>query len=66
MTKVKNGILLNYDHFLGLAGLQVNRAALDQKSLGAQLGTMYTITEINHPSERQRRIREGMLRGTTD
>jgi len=55
-----------YDHFLGLAGLQVNRAALDQKSLGAQLGTMYTITEIEHPSERQRRIREGMLRGTTD
>ncbi|MGA8871581.1 MAG: hypothetical protein WB460_10615 [Candidatus Acidiferrales bacterium] len=55
-----------YNDFLGLAGLQVNRAALDQKSLGAQLGTMYTISEIEHPSERQRRIREGMLRGTTD
>ena len=44
----------------------MNRAALDQKSLGAQVGTMYTITEIEHPSERQRRIREGMLRGMTD
>jgi predicted metalloprotease with PDZ domain len=55
-----------YDHFFGIAGLEVKRAALNQESLGAQLGPTYLVTEIDHPTERQRRIREGVLRGTTD
>lgn len=55
-----------YNDFLGVAGLQVKAAAAGQDNLGAQLGPMYVITEIDHPSERQRRIREGVLRGTTE
>ncbi len=55
-----------FNDFLGIAGLQVKAAASDQQSLGAQLGPMYVITEIDHPSERQHRIREGILHGVTD
>ncbi len=55
-----------YNDFLGVAGLQVKAAASGRDSLGAQLAPMYVITEVDHPTERQRRIREGMLRGTTD
>ena len=55
-----------YNDFLGVAGLQVKAAGAGQENLGAQLGPMYVITEIDHPTERQRRIREGVLRGTTD
>jgi predicted metalloprotease with PDZ domain len=55
-----------YNRFLGVAGLQVKAAASDEEGLGGQLGPMYIVTEVDHPNARQRRIREGILRGTTD
>ena len=48
-----------YGKFLSIAGLQLEQG-------GANGGGVYTISEISHPSERQRRIREGLLRGTTN
>ena len=48
-----------FDKFLDLAGLQL-------KIEGAKAGGAYSITEVPHPTDRQRRIREGLLRGTTD
>jgi predicted metalloprotease with PDZ domain len=47
-----------FDKFLDLAGLQLN-------IVGAK-GGAYSITEAPHPTDRQRRIRDGILRGTTD
>jgi len=42
----------------------------EQLSISYALGTAtrmrYSISEIPHPSSRQRRIREGILRGVTD
>ncbi|MGC2333530.1 MAG: hypothetical protein WA581_18920 [Candidatus Acidiferrales bacterium] len=55
-----------YDDFLGIAGLQLKSARAGQGSAAAQAGPSYVITEIDHPTDRQRRIREGVLRGTTD
>jgi predicted metalloprotease with PDZ domain len=49
-----------YNDFLGIAGLQVKSAT------PAQAGASYAITEIDRPTERQRRIRDGVLHGTTD
>ena len=43
-----------YDAFLGIAGLQL------------KTDNGYTISEISHPTDRQRRIREGFLHGSTD
>lgn len=34
--------------------------------LGTKEDTRYSVKELPHPSDRQRRIREGILRGTTD
>ena len=34
--------------------------------VGSREDRQYSISEMPHPSERQRRIREGLLRGTTD
>ena len=34
--------------------------------LGAREDTRYSIKEISHPTDRQHRIREGILHGTTD
>jgi predicted metalloprotease with PDZ domain len=55
-----------YDDFLGVAGLQLKSASALRDSLALRLGSSYAITEIEHPTERQIRIREGLLRGTTD
>jgi len=55
-----------YNDFLGIAGLQVKPASPSQESLGAQLGPSYIVTEVDHPSDRQHRILEGVLRGTDD
>jgi predicted metalloprotease with PDZ domain len=43
-----------YNDFLGLAGLQL------------KTDVVYSISDIPHPSDRQRRIREGLLHGSTD
>jgi predicted metalloprotease with PDZ domain len=53
-----------YNDFLAVAGLALNATA-DQLASG-QLGEHLSISEIAHPSERQHRIREGLLRGTTN
>ena len=43
-----------YNDFLDLAGLQLKS------------DVVYSISEIPHPTDRQRRIREGLLHGSTD
>ncbi len=43
-----------YSDFLGIAGLQL------------KTDNGYAISEISHPTDRQRRIREGFLHGSTD
>jgi predicted metalloprotease with PDZ domain len=55
-----------YDDFLGIAGLHLKSAASLQDRFAVTTGASDGITEIDHPTERQRRIREGLLRGTTD
>lgn len=49
-----------YNDFLSFAGLTLNSEPQDNR------GVRYSISETPHPSDRQRRIREGILRGTTD
>jgi predicted metalloprotease with PDZ domain len=49
-----------YDEFLAAAGLR-----LDLHGVGG-VGAQYSIVEIPHPTDRQLRIREGLLRGTTN
>jgi len=48
-----------YDKFLSIAGLQLQQG-------GASNGDAYSIVELPHPTERQRRILDGLLHGTTD
>jgi predicted metalloprotease with PDZ domain len=48
-----------YDKFLEVAGLQL-------KIEGAKARGAYAIVEVPHPAGRQLRIREGLLRGTTE
>jgi len=55
-----------YNGFLGIAGLQLKSANDREDGLALRLGSSYAITAIEHPTERQRRIREGLLRGTTN
>jgi predicted metalloprotease with PDZ domain len=43
-----------YNDFLGFAGLQLKS------------DVVYSISELPHPNDRQRRIREGLLHGSTD
>ncbi|MGH9687430.1 MAG: M61 family metallopeptidase [Candidatus Acidiferrales bacterium] len=49
-----------YDQFLSVAGLRVNLSTASDGDPAA------TIEEVPHPSARQRRIREGLLRGITE
>lgn len=49
-----------YDQFLGIAGLQLDLNTAPAGQVSA------SIREIPHASARQRHIREGMLRGTTE
>jgi predicted metalloprotease with PDZ domain len=55
-----------YDDFLGVAGLRLKPADPRAEGLAARIGASYSISEIEHPTERQKRMREGLLRGTTD
>jgi predicted metalloprotease with PDZ domain len=49
-----------YDQFFSVAGLQVKPGSEKDGGAAAE------ISELRHPTERQRRIREGLLRGTTE
>ncbi len=55
-----------YNDFLSMAGLELKASASEPEYRSGQPGGRFSISEILHPSERQRRIREGLLRGTTD
>ena len=55
-----------YDDFLRIAGLRVISTGQAEGSAAAPAESSYAITEIDHPTERQRRIRDGILRGATD
>lgn len=55
-----------YDKFLGVAGLELKSAGTRQDGFGEGAGASYAVAEIGHPTERQLRIREGILRGKTD
>jgi predicted metalloprotease with PDZ domain len=55
-----------YDEFLGIAGLKLNAPGGRQDAFGTRLGTLYGIIEIDHATDRQRRILDGILHGTTD
>jgi len=58
---------LPYNDFLAIAGLQLNMPAAGASGQDERLESGgVTISEIPHPTDRQRRIREGFLRGTTD
>jgi predicted metalloprotease with PDZ domain len=48
-----------YDKFFAIAGLELNQG-------GTGDNTVYSIVEMPQATERQLRIREGVLRGTTD
>jgi len=48
-----------YNQFLSIAGLQIKLTPASDGTMNAEIG------EIPHPSERQRIIREGILRGVT-
>lgn len=58
---ISGTVEIPYNAFLSMAGLELN--ASDRSG---QPGGPFSISEISHPSERQRRIREGLLRGVTD
>ncbi len=55
-----------YNDFLSMAGLELKPSAAEPEDRSGQPSGRFLISEIAHPSERQRRIREGLLRGTTD
>jgi predicted metalloprotease with PDZ domain len=53
-----------YDEYFGFAGLQIRRVVHSSKEMGTQ--TFFEISEDDAASDRQRRIREGILNGKTD
>ncbi len=55
-----------YNDFWSIAGLELKASASEPGDRSGQAGGRFSISEIARPSERQRRIREGLLRGTTD
>lgn len=56
-----------YNDFLSIAGLELRaKDGSGPVDPGAHVAPPYTIAEISNPTDRQRRIRDGLLRGTTD
>lgn len=55
-----------YDDFLSIAGLELKIEAAQAGNQGARTDSRCSIAEIAHPSDRQRRIRDGLLRGETN
>ncbi|HXQ25630.1 MAG TPA: hypothetical protein VN822_04405 [Candidatus Acidoferrales bacterium] len=54
-----------YNDLLGVAGLEL-KTETATAAPGMPAGVHASISEIGHATERQRRIREGLLRGSTD
>jgi predicted metalloprotease with PDZ domain len=56
-----------YNDFLSIAGLELRtKDGAGSANPAAREGTPYSVAEISNPTDRQRRIREGLLRGTTE
>ncbi|HET7840921.1 MAG TPA: hypothetical protein VFM21_04915, partial [Terriglobia bacterium] len=55
-----------YNDFLAVAGLELKANDAEPGEQSGQPGEHFSISEDAHPTERQRRIREGLLRGMTD
>jgi predicted metalloprotease with PDZ domain len=56
-----------YNDFLSVAGLELKtKDGAGSANPAAREGTPYSVAEISNPTDRQRRIREGLLRGTTE
>jgi len=55
-----------YDDFLQIAGLELKTEPSHSPYPGMSGSSAYSIVEIPNPTDRQRRIREGILRGATD
>ena len=56
---------LDYDFFLSKAGLALKSRPRKQPNSASPL-LFYEIEELPNPTDRQRRIRDALLRGTTD
>jgi predicted metalloprotease with PDZ domain len=52
-----------YNEFLSIAGLELTIAGPQQGNYGVGADSRCSIAEIGHPTDRQRRIRDGLLRG---
>ena len=55
-----------YNDFLGIAGVELKKDGPQGTDSDMGPDTHISIVEIAHPTDRQRRIREGILRGSTD
>jgi predicted metalloprotease with PDZ domain len=55
-----------YNDFLGVAGLQLKSAGARSDGVSPRFNPPYAVVEIDHATDRQRRIRDGLLRGATD
>jgi predicted metalloprotease with PDZ domain len=55
-----------YNDFLAIAGLELKTSTAQPANHGARADSRCSIAELAHPSERQRRIRDGLLRGETN
>jgi predicted metalloprotease with PDZ domain len=53
-----------YDEYFGFAGLKVRRVVHSSPQMGTQ--TSFELSEDDAANERQKRIRAGILAGTTD
>lgn len=55
-----------YNTFLSMAGLELTISSAQPANHSARGDSRCSITEIVHPTDRQRRIRDGLLRGETN
>jgi predicted metalloprotease with PDZ domain len=56
-----------YNDFLSIAGLELRtKDGVGSANSGTRAAPLYSIAEIANPTDRQRRIREGLLRGTAE
>jgi predicted metalloprotease with PDZ domain len=55
-----------YNDFLSIAGLELKSGGGDNSDINMPEGAHLSFTEIAHPTDRQRRIRNGLLTGSTD
>ena len=55
-----------YNDFLAVAGLQLNMGTQNSSDTQGRGRQQALVSEIDHPTERQKRLREGILRGSTN